>query len=163
MKEGAQRNSWSILELSDPAKGRTSRALWEKWFQKLVFTALITYSALSFPPPFLTLPPSSLFISASTWLQLTARRLSLCHPPYGCSFLSVWSNGNCFFFFQLIFPSVFAFVYQTSFCPDCPMPCMNSSTDNKSRTFDVIMQASINNTKVWRFALALYLLSQSWD
>lgn len=116
MKEGAQRNSWSILELSDPAKGRTSRALWEKWFQKLVFTALITYSALSFPPPFLTLPPSSLFISASTWLQFTARHLSLFHPPCGCSFLSVRSNGNWFFFsaylsksFCICLPNLFLF------------------------------------------------------
>lgn len=82
----------------------SNRALWEKWFQKLVITALITYSALSFPPPFLTLPPVSLFISASTWLRFRARRLSLCHPHF---FLllssSVWSNGNCFFLFSFSF------------------------------------------------------------
>lgn len=121
----------------------SNRALWEKWFQKLVITALITYSALSFPPPFLTLPPVSLFISASTWLRFRARRLSLCHPPF---FLllssSVWSNGNCFFFVQLFFPIVVAFACQTSFFLDCPMPCMNCSTDNKSKISDVLCRTA---------------------
>lgn len=105
-----QRNEWKIKWMCPVTKtdsGRTSAvkvlmAFWscqsqprsvpaelsgKKWFQKLVITALITYSALSSPPPFLTLPPVSLFISASTWLQFRPRRLSLCHPPYGCSFL----------------------------------------------------------------------------
>lgn len=120
--ERAGWNSWCHFGAVRPAKVRSNTALWEKWFQKLVITALITYSALSFPPPFLTLPPSSLFISASTWLRFSARRLSLCHPPYG-SFPSLCEAMEIvFFFFQLFHPSIFAFVSQTSFFPDRHAP-----------------------------------------
>lgn len=93
-------------------------------------------------------------------------------PVYGQTFVtsppslwllsfSVWSNGNCFVFFQLFLPSIFAFVYQTSFFLDRPMPCMSC----RQQEWNVwcIMQDSINNTKVLTFALARYLLPQGWD
>lgn len=81
-----------ILEASDRGKVRSSTALWEKWFQTLVITALMTYSAVSFPPPFLTLPPISLFVSASTLLLFRTWRLLLCHPPYFSWFSSFISK-----------------------------------------------------------------------
>lgn len=123
MNEQAQWNSWCHFEaVGDGAEVHSNRALGEKWFQKLVITALITYSALSFPPPFLTLPPFSLFISASTWLQFMARRLSLCHPAYGFYFPLCVQQWKLFSFFnsaQLFFPRVFAFGSQTSFLYLC--------------------------------------------
>lgn len=82
---------------------------WEKWFQTLVVTALITYSALS---PFLlslALPSSlPLFSSVSYWLHSMARHLSRCHPPYGFLFPSLcvkqWKQD---FSVQSFFPLLF--------------------------------------------------------
>lgn len=94
---------------SDAPEAKSNTAHWEKWFQTLVITALITYSARSFSPFLpsfsLSLPPFPPFRSVSSWLQFMARRLSLCHPPYGflSLFLAVWSNGNGVFLLDLSF------------------------------------------------------------
>lgn len=82
---------------------------WEKWFQTLVVTALITYSALS---PFLlslALPSSlPLFSSVSYWLHSMARHLSRCHPPYGFLFPSLCvKQWKQYFSVQSFFPLLF--------------------------------------------------------
>lgn len=115
-----------ILGLSDPVKLRSSRALWEKWFQKLVITALITYSALSFPPLSSLFPLVPFYICL--YLAAVYSQTSVPLPPSLWLLLSssVWSNGNCFFYY--FFPSVFPFVNQISFFLDCPKPFRNWTT-----------------------------------
>lgn len=57
-------------------EAKSNRTVWEKWFQTPVILVLITYNILP-----LSLP-SALPLQTS-WLQVVARHLSLCHPPYG--------------------------------------------------------------------------------
>lgn len=98
-----QWKNWCHFEVSkDAQEAKSNKTNWEKWFQSPVITVLITYSAL---PLFYFLHPSN-FRPASSWLQFAARRLSLCHPPYG--FLSPsLSEAMETWFFYLVFLSAF--------------------------------------------------------
>lgn len=76
-------------------------------------------------PLSVTLPSFPPFKSVSSWLQFMARRLSLCHPPYGflsppSLFLSLWSNGNRVLdsaFFSISFSFVHPDSLSLSLCP----------------------------------------------
>lgn len=95
---------------------------WEKWFQTLVVTALITYSALS---PFLlslalpsSLPLFSSLIGFTLWPDICHVAIPLMASPLP---LSVWSNGNRIFLFSLSFH--FFFVYSPHLSCSCsPSP-----------------------------------------
>lgn len=116
MNEQAQWNSWCHFEaVGDGAEVHSNRALGEKWFQKLVITALITYSALSFPPS------TSLFpLYICLYLAAVYGQTFVTLPPCLRLLLSfsVCEAMEIVLFFnsaQLFFPQVFAFGSQTSF------------------------------------------------
>lgn len=104
---------WSFQRCT---KSQVQHNDWEKWFQTLVVTALITYSALS---PFLlslALPSSlPLFSSVSCWLHSMARHLSRCHPPYGFPLsLSLCEAMETGFFCSVFLSTSFSFTHPTS-------------------------------------------------
>lgn len=102
----------------DAPEAKSNTADWEKWFQTLVITALITYSALSFPPPVL-----SPFLRAS--LPLDPSLLGFSLWPDVCHFaiilmasslpLAVWSNGNGIFLLSRSFHFFFICSLHLSF------------------------------------------------
>lgn len=96
---GLSETADAILEaVRDKAKGPFQQSTLGEMISKAGNHSFNCIFCSLFSSPSLTLPPFSLFISVSTWLQFRARRLSLCHPPYGFFSLS-------FLVFLSIYPS----------------------------------------------------------
>lgn len=113
VNEQAQWNSWCHFgAIRDGAEVHSNRTLGEKWFQKLVITALITYSS-SLLPLYLCLYLAAVY--GQTFVTL---------PPCLRPLLSftVCEAMEIVLFFnsaRLFFPRVFAFVSQASFFHLC--------------------------------------------